>query len=277
MVSWDGHIVPFIVTVMIWFVATGLVAWADNRDVTTFPKSVMIGGIGGIAGLFVILMSAQSVSVLAVYAAFVGALMVWGWHEIGFLTGAAAGPRRIPASKGLTGARRFAEATATVIHHEVMLALTALLLISLSWNASNQIGATVFVLLFGLRLSAKINMFVGVPNSSVEMLPPHLEYLKTYFGPNRMTWLLGVSVVGIMGMAGWFGSLALAAQLGSAQMVGASLLTTLCLLGALEHVFLALPFRDGMLWGWAFGKRIPAAQETPAVTLTPTKLVDSND
>ena len=277
MVSWDGHIVPFIVTVMIWFVATGLVAWADNRDVTTFPKSVMIGGIGGIAGLFVILMSAQSVSVLAVYAAFVGALMVWGWHEIGFLTGAAAGPRRIPASKGLTGARRFAEATATVIHHEVMLALTALLLISLSWNASNQIGATVFVLLFGLRLSAKINMFVGVPNSSVEMLPPHLEYLKTYFGPNRMTWLLGVSVVGIMGMAGWFGSLALAAQLGSAQMVGASLLTTLCLLGALEHVFLALPFRDGMLWGWAFGKRIPAAQETPAVPLTPTKLVDSND
>ena len=277
MVSWDGHIVPFIVTVMIWFVATGLVAWADNRDVTTFPKSVMIGGIGGIAGLFVILMSAQSVSVLAVYAAFVGALMVWGWHEIGFLTGAAAGPRRIPASKGLTGARRFAEATATVIHHEVMLALTALLLISLSWNAANQIGATVFVLLFGLRLSAKINMFVGVPNSSVEMLPPHLEYLKTYFGPNRMTWLLGVSVVGIMGMAGWFGSLALAAQLGSEQMVGASLLTTLCLLGALEHVFLALPFRDGMLWGWAFGKRIPAAQETPAVTLTPTKLVDSND
>ena len=277
MVSWDGHIVPFIVTVMIWFVATGLVAWADNRDVTTFPKSVMIGGIGGIAGLFVILMSAQSVSVLAVYAAFVGALMVWGWHEIGFLTGAAAGPRRIPASKGLTGARRFAEATATVIHHEVMLALTALLLISLSWNAANQIGATVFVLLFGLRLSAKINMFVGVPNSSVEMLPPHLEYLKTYFGPNRMTWLLGVSVVGIMGMAGWFGSLALAAQLGSAQMVGASLLTTFCLLGALEHVFLALPFRDGMLWGWAFGKRIPAAQETPAVTLTPTKLVDSND
>ena len=277
MVSWDGHIVPFIVTVMIWFVATGLVAWADNRDVTTFPKSVMIGGIGGIAGLFVILMSAQSVSVLAVYAAFVGALMVWGWHEIGFLTGAAAGPRRIPASKGLTGARRFAEATATVIHHEVMLALTALLLISLSWNAANQIGATVFVLLFGLRLSAKINMFVGVPNSSVEMLPPHLEYLKTYFGPNRMTWLLGVSVVGIMGMAGWFGSLALAAQLGSAQMVGASLLTTLCLLGALEHVFLALPFRDGMLWGWAFGKRIPAAQETSAVILTPTKLVDSND
>ena len=28
MVSWSGHIVPFIVTVAIWFVATGLIAWA---------------------------------------------------------------------------------------------------------------------------------------------------------------------------------------------------------------------------------------------------------
>ena len=147
---------------------------------------------------------------------------------------------------------RFTQASATVIHHEVVLALTALLLISLSWNLPNQIGATVFVLLFGLRLCAKINMFVGVPNSSVEMLPPHLDYLKSYFGQNRMTALLALSIVAIVAMALWFGSLALAAPLGSAEMVGASLLTTLCLLGAVEHVFLALPFRDGMLWGWAF-------------------------
>lgn len=277
MVSWDGHIVPFIVTVMIWFVATGIVAWADNRDAKTFPKSLLIGGIGGIAGLLVILAASQSVSILAIYAAFVGALMVWGWHEIGFLTGAATGPRREPASPGLTGARRFAEATSTVIHHEVVLALTALLLISLSWNLPNQIGATVFVLLFGLRLSAKINMFVGVPNTSVEMLPPHLDYLKTYFGPNRMTWLLAVSILAITAIALWFGSLAMQAKLGSPEMIGASLLTTLCFLGALEHVFLALPFRDGMLWGWAFRKPASPAPKTDAMTIIPTKLVDSND
>lgn len=255
MVSWDGHIVPFIVTVLVWFVATGLVAWADNRDSATFPKSLMIGGASAIAGLVVILFASQSVSVLAVYAAFIGALLVWGWHEIGFLTGAAAGPRRRPASDGARGMERFREASLTVIHHEIALALTALLLISLSWNLPNQIGATVFVMLFGLRLSAKINMFVGVPNSTAEMLPPHLDYLKTYFGRNRMTALLTLSILAIVVVAAWFGSLAMAAPLGSAEMVGASLLTTLALLGALEHIFLALPFRDGMLWGWAFKKQ----------------------
>lgn len=260
MVSWSGHIVPFIVTVAIWFVATGLIAWADNRDRATFSTSLLIGSIAGIAGLVVILVASLSAEVWAVYLAFIGALMVWGWHELSFLTGASAGPRRGLADPGLTGVARFRQAAATVMHHEVALALTALLLISLSWNVPNQIGATVFVLMFAMRLISKINLFVGVPNSTSEMLPDQLAYLKSYFGPNRTTLLLAVSIIGLAAMTAWFAALALAAPVGSAEMVGASLLTTLSLLGVLEHLFLALPFRDGMLWGWAYPQRKAAAQ-----------------
>ncbi|WP_324076471.1 MAG: putative photosynthetic complex assembly protein PuhE [Erythrobacter sp.] len=258
MVSWSGHIVPFMVTVAIWFIATGLIAWADNRERTTFSRSLMIGSVAGIAGLIVILFASLSAEVWAVYLAFCGALMVWGWHELSFLTGAAAGPRRGLADPRLTGMARFRQAAATMMHHEVALAVTALLLISLSWNVPNQIGATVFVLMFAMRLISKINLFVGVPNSTAEMLPDHLAYLKTYFGPNRMTRLLIMSIAVLTGVTIWFAALALAAPLGSAEMVGASLLTTLALLGVLEHLFLALPFRDGMLWGWALPKRAPA-------------------
>lgn len=246
---------PFFVTVAIWFVATGLIAWADNRERATFSRSLMIGSVAGIAGLIVILIASLSPAVWAVYLAFVGALMVWGWHELSFLTGASAGPRRGLADPSLTGLARFRQAAATVMHHEVALALTALLLISLSWSVPNQIGATVFVLMFGMRLISKINLFVGVPNSTSEMLPEHLGYLKSYFGPNRMTVLLALSIAGIAGVTTYFAKLALAAPVGSAEMVGASLLTTLSLLGVLEHLFLALPFRDGMLWGWALPKR----------------------
>uniref|UniRef100_UPI000AA81393 DUF3623 family protein n=4 Tax=Erythrobacter donghaensis TaxID=267135 RepID=UPI000AA81393 len=105
-------------------------------------------------------------------------------------------------------------------------------------------------------------LFVGVPNSTSEMLPDQLAYLKTYFGPNRMTLLLVASIAGIAAVTVWFAQLALAAPVGSAAMVGASLLTTLALLGVLEHLFLALPFRDGMLWGWALPKRRGAAATT---------------
>lgn len=250
---------PFIVTVAIWFVATGLIAWADNRERATFSRSLLVGSLAGIAGLLVILVSSLSTEVWAVYLSFVGALMVWGWHELSFLTGASAGPRRGEADAALTGIARFRQAAATVMHHEVALAVTALLLISLSWNVPNQIGATVFVLMFGMRLISKINLFVGVPNSTSEMLPDQLAYLKSYFGPNRMTILLVASIAAIGAATAWFAALALAAPAGSAAMVGASLLTTLALLGVLEHLFLALPFRDGMLWGWALPKRREAA------------------
>lgn len=253
--SWSGHVVPFIVTVAIWFVATGLIAWADNRERATFSTSLLVGSVAGIAGLLVILVSSLSTQMWAVYLSFIGALMVWGWHELSLLTGASAGPRRGPSDPSLTGVARFRQAAATVMHHEVALAVTALLLISLSWNAPNQIGATVFVLMFAMRLISKINLFVGVPNSTSEMLPDQLGYLKTYFGPSRVTRLLILSVALLTGVTIWFAALALAAPLGSAEMVGASLLTTLALLGVLEHLFLALPFRDGMLWGWAMPKR----------------------
>lgn len=251
---------PFIVTVAIWFVATGLIAWADNRERATFSASLMIGRIAGIAGLIVILVASLSTEVWAVYLAFIGALMVWGWHELSFLTGASAGPRRGPSDPSLTGLARFRQAAATVMHHEVALAVTALLLISLSWNVPNQIGATVFVLMFAMRLISKINLFVGVPNSTSEMLPEQLAYLKTYFGRNRMTVLLALSILAIAAATLWFAGLALAAPMGGAEMVGASLLTTLALLGVLEHLFLALPFRDGMLWGWAYPQRNAAVR-----------------
>jgi len=252
--------VPFIVTVAIWFVATGLIAWADNRERATFSRSLMVGSIAGITGLIVILLASLSTEVWAVYLAFIGALMVWGWHELSFLTGASAGPRRGPSDPSLTGVARFRQAAATVMHHEVALAVTALLLISLSWSVPNQIGATVFVLMFAMRLISKINLFVGVPNSTSEMLPEQLAYLKTYFGRNRMTVLLAASIAAIAAVTVWFAMLALAAPVGSAEMVGASLLTTLALLGVLEHLFLALPFRDGMLWGWAYPQRKAAVR-----------------
>lgn len=260
MVSWSGHIVPFIVTLVIWFTATGVIAFFANpaspaRMGGIFRRSVVVGGMAGIAGLITILLSSSSTSEAALYLSFIGTLMVWGWHEVGFLTGASAGPRREAQSPGARGLDRFAEATASVLHHELALALTALMLISLSWTAPNQIGATVFVLMFGLRILSKINLFIGVPNSSVEMMPEHLGYLKSYFGPNRMTLVLAASIAGILALSAWFASLAMAAPAGSPEMVGASLLTALCLLGGLEHLFLALPFRDGMLWGWAFKRR----------------------
>lgn len=261
MVSWSGHVLPVAVTVAVWFLATGLVAWLDNRDRATFPRSLALGAIAGVTGLIIIAVTMTVTAASAIYASFAGAILVWGWLELGFLTGALTGPRRAPCPPDASGWQRFAAATATLIHHEIALTVTALLLLALTWNAPNQIAAMTFVLLYALRLSTKLNIFHGVPNSATDILPPHLAYLTSYYGPARSSVPLIASAIAALALAGWLGALALAAPGGSAEAVGASLLATLATLGALEHIFLALPVRDGVLWGWA----LPRAQKQAAV------------
>lgn len=251
MVSWSGHILPVVATIATWFLATGLIAWIDNRERGTFPHSLMLAGIGGVAGLVAVFASMGSATLTGVYASFAGAILIWAWHEVGFLTGAVAGPRREGCDRSASTRGRFFAAASALAWHEIALALTALVLISLTWTAPNQIGAMIFLLLFVLRLSTKINIFFGVPNMSTEILPPHLDYLHSYFGPRRLGPLLIASIAACLALSVWLGFAALSAPSGSAEAAGASLLFALAALGTLEHLFLALPFRDGALWRWA--------------------------
>lgn len=259
MVSWSGHVLPVILTLVFWFVATGLIAWLDNLDRRTFGRSLLLAGVAGIAGLAAIFLVRDVVAPWAVYAGFGGALLVWSWLEIGFLTGAVAGPRSAPCPPGARGWERLSYAAATLIYHEVALVVTALLLISITWNSANQIGAIAFVLFYVLRLSTKLNIYWGVPNSGTDILPDHLRYLTTYYGPSRLQPGLIVSILAIVLLAAWLGWTALQVPPGGmeaeARAISASLLFALAALGAIEHLFLALPFRDGALWGWALPKR----------------------
>jgi putative photosynthetic complex assembly protein 2 len=251
MVTISGHILPLVATVALWFFATGLIAWLDNRDRATFPVALVAAGLAGVAGLGLVVVAASLPNAAGAYLGFLGAMLVWAWHELSFLMGAVAGPRREPARPGLRGWDRFIDAGSTLIYHEVALAVTALLLISLTWTAPNPLGAQVFCLLFALRLASKLNIFLGVPNMSDEILPSHLAYLKSYFGPRRFTALLALTLAGTVALAAWLGTQALAAAPHSADAVALSLLFALAALGVVEHIFLALPFRDGALWGWA--------------------------
>ena len=168
---------------------------------------------------------------------------------MGFLMGAVTGPRRAACPPHARGWTRFRLATATVIHHELALAATAVLLLALSWGEPNRTGAATFALLFALRLSAKLNIFLGVPSFGDELLPAHLAYLKSYCGARATNPLMPVSFAATIALAGWLAAAALASDGGAA--VSASLLFALAALGVLEHLFLVLPLKDAALWRWA--------------------------
>lgn len=257
-----GHILPALVVLLTWFASTGLVAWLANRGKHTFARSISWAGFAAGICLSLIVYVAHGHGTTGpspsdAYLSFGAALVIWGWLELTFLTGIVAGPRRTTSDPLARGWQRFSDAAATLIYHELAIAAVMVILVSLTWDSANPTGAIIFSLLFALRLSAKLNLFVGVPNMSDEIMPGHLEYLKSYFGPRRLHGALAFSLVVLLGLSLYLAARALAAPADSFAAVSATLVFTLAALGALEHLFLALPFRDGALWRWA----IPATDK----------------
>ena len=242
---------PLLFALLMWFIGTAAVVWLDSRPRTTFAASLWLVGLAALAALALVRVGAGDTSVGGAYAGFAAAIVIWGWHEMSFLMGAIAGPRRTPCPPGATGWARFRAATAAVIHHEIAIALTALLLVALTWGRPNQAAPLTFLLLFVLRLSAKFNLFLGVPNLSDEVFPAHLAYLKSYFRKRALNPLFPFSILLGAGIAAWGWTAAEAAPAASGTSAAATLIAGLAALGVVEHLFLVLPLRDARLWRWA--------------------------
>ena len=234
-----------------WWLSTGLVlrlVWLGSR---THRRSLALMSALSLGGLGAVAWSAQQPTVTGAYVSFAGALLVWAWHELTFLLGVITGPRRAPCPPDARGFRRFRLATATLIHHELLLAASVVALALATRGAPNQVAAQTLVALWALRLSAKLNVFLGVRSFADELVPERLHYLLGYFRRDRLSPLMPASFV----LAGGFAGLAFreAFATGASPFVaaGQTMVASLLLLGLLEHLFLTLPFPDAALWRWA--------------------------
>lgn len=257
-------LLPFVAALMAWFFATGAILWLDRRPEDSWGASLLGATVVAGFAFAAVLVSRESATPLAAYTGFLAAILLWGWHELSFLLGFVTGPRREVCPPDARGWQRFRLATATLIHHEIAIALTAVALLAVSWGQPTQIAAWTFLLLFGMRLSTKFNIFLGVPHFSDEMLPDHLAYLRSYFRNGRGNPLLPVSTLAAIGLTGWLGWAAFAAPPDSGMAVQLKLLASLAFLGAIEHLFLLLPVRDSALFTWFL----------PAEGRRPTRLIE---
>jgi putative photosynthetic complex assembly protein 2 len=139
-----------------------------------------------------------------------------------------------------------------------------LLIVALTWAGANQVGMWTYMILWWMRLSAKFNIFLGVPNHSAEFLPQQIAYLESYFKKQSMNLLFPVSVTVATAATVLLLVAAGRADAGSFEQVSLTLLGALCALALLEHWFFVLPIDVTKLWGWGFASRDggPAAGET---------------
>jgi putative photosynthetic complex assembly protein 2 len=240
---------PLLFATVLWFVATGFVLWLDRLPSRTWPASIVGATVASGFAMGGIITSATLTGSAAAYAAFACALVLWGWHELSFLMGFVTGPNRNPCPPDATGWRRFRLAAATLIHHEVAMFLTVLVIAGATWGQPNQTATLTFTLLFVMRLSAKFNIFAGVPHLSTEMMPDHMRYLASYFRIRPPRLFFAGSVIAIAILAAWLGNAALQARDGLATCY--ALAFALVVLAFIEHGFLVVPWQDTSLFRWA--------------------------
>lgn len=252
------HAWPMLYVGLIWFVSTGAIIWLDNLPRSTFRWSMAGATLVAVTGFAGAIVTASDASAAGAYLAFAAATAIWAWHEMSFLMGYVSGPNRAPEATGLTGWARFRSATATLIHHEIALVLTGALLYALTWTQANRLAADAFALLYLMRLSTKLNIFLGVANLSTDIMPAHLAYLKSYFRTRRMNALFPFSAIGSAWLSWILWQRGVSALAGSGASVAAMMLFTLTAVALLEHLFIMLPLRDSVLWRWANTKKAEA-------------------
>lgn len=255
---------PIVATLLAWWFSTGAILYLDGLPRATFRWSLGAASLIALAAFWGLDATAGSTSVAGAYVAVLSALLLWGWNEMAFLFGYVAGASREPCDPGLRGWARFVSATRAILHHELALLATLLAIAALTWGGANPFGLATFALLFAMRLSTKLNIFLGVPNTTVEFLPEHLAYLKTYFRRRPMNLLFPLSVTAATLLSAFLvHKVAFAADPFSAT--GYALLATFAALGLIEHWFLVVPLPVGELWAWGMRSHDKARSARDAV------------
>lgn len=254
------YVLPVLFAIFTWWFLTGAVLY-----VVGLPRGRVrwtMGCATGVLALAVILLwqTSDETTPKGAYLGFTSALLVWGWHEMSFLTGVLTGPRTTECPTHSQGRASLWPAIESLLYHEVAIFVTILLLYVMLEDALNKIALYTFGILWIMRLSAKINIYLGVPNLTEEFLPQHLSYLKTYFCRRSMNFFFPISVT-LASIATWLLIAEAAASASPFEVITSVFLAALMALALIEHWFLVLPLPSAALWSWGLWSRAENIKE----------------
>ncbi len=234
----------------VWWFSTGLILMLVRTPRAAHPAAMAAFTVLAGLCLWGLLATRNEATPTGAFAGFTYGVVIWGWLETAFLFGYVTGPRRLPLHEPARRGDRFMQAWSTLAWHELSILAAGAVLVVSTWGAANQVGTLTFIVLWSMRISAKLNLFFGAPNVSTELLPPHLDYLGSYFSRRRVGLFFPLSVTAAS--LGFGVALHAAATAGDAfGTVSWTLVATMLGLAIVEHWFLVLPLPDAALWRWA--------------------------
>ncbi len=235
----------------VWWFSTGLVLLVVLRR-----RAIVRAGLVGAAlllpvWLFVLARSSARPAGWGAYVAFTAAIRLWGTQEIAFLAGTLTGPRPLPCPAGATGVTRVRYALLSILYHEVALAACGLAVFAVDRGGPNQVGTLTFAVLWVMRVSAKLNLFLGVPVLNDGFMPAPIAYARSYFRRGPVNGLMPVAMLAAVLATYAIVVAALDPGAGPAGEAGGILVASLLVLAIIEHVFMVVPLPIERLWAWS--------------------------
>lgn len=243
-----------LVALFVWWFSTGAILMVVKRADRVGGNAHLIATLAGLPLLLLgwtgMVMSAGMETTVGVYLAFLSALAIWGWFELAFLCGIITGPNVRVCPDGIPPWERFIRAWGTIAYSEIALVLNLCVIVGIVWSQPNPFGMWTFIILFFARISAKLNVYLGVPNINLEFLPNPMRHLASHFRVGPMNWFFPVGVTALSLAFGCWLERAHVQPDGSAGLVGFALLAALTALALVEHWVMVLPIPDAKLWRW---------------------------
>jgi putative photosynthetic complex assembly protein 2 len=245
---------PAAYAVLVWWFTTGIILFLDGLPRSSFRWSMAGASAVLLAAGYLLYAGASDATSRGAYLAFTAAILVWGWLEMSFLMGFITGPRKHACAERCSGWRHFVHATQAIIYNEIAILIGGAAIFGATYLAPNRVALWTYAVLWAMRLSAKLNLFLGVPNLGEKFLPPHLQYLRGFFRKRSMNFLFPLTVSGATIVAGWLFQEYLRAPT-TFEGTGYALIGSLLALAVLEHWFMVLPLPSERLWNWALPQR----------------------
>ena len=239
----------FFFTVFVWWLSTSILLAMTRKSY--FKKKLLLMFIAtlflglGYAGMF---WSSNNTSVLSTYIAFISSILIWFWLELSFLLGWATGYRKTSCPESVVGFKRAWFAFLTINYCELLILTAAVSLYVLVWDSLNAFGFYFFMVVWIMKIGAKLNIFLGVRNFYENFLPSELSYLQTYFRKRSMNPLFPIFILFAVWINLLFWNNALLASNEFFQ-TSYTLLASLLTLGIFEHFMMVVPFQLNKLWG----------------------------
>ena len=240
-------------TLFIWWFSTGAILWGAKRmerhSHAAQTRTVIFALPVAIFGGWLFWGTTGDVGITSIYGACISAILIWGWVEFAFLTGVICGPNRSPLTEGRPAWERFLRAWGAIAYHDMLLAGVLIAMGIASWHLPNQFAFWTFAVLLFARISAQLNLFLGVSQVNTDFLPDRLAHMASHFRIARMNMLFPLSISLLTLAAGCWMERALHYD-DPGLVAGFAMLGALTILALVEHWMLMSRLPDDRLWRW---------------------------